>query len=93
MINSTSSSDRTVRTESVVPTVPKAVTPGPGRDQFSAGNTEVLRAALASQPEIRPEVVARGQSLASDPSYPSPTILRQVGQAILNSPDLTEVNS
>ncbi|HVU15765.1 MAG TPA: hypothetical protein VHD32_02485 [Candidatus Didemnitutus sp.] len=62
---------------------------GPGADQFSAANSDALRGALASQPEIRPDVVARGRELAADPSYPSLDILRQVGQKILNSPDLT----
>jgi len=28
--------------------------------------------------------------LAADPSYPSPAVLRQVGQVILGSPDPTE---
>jgi hypothetical protein len=52
-----------------------------------------LRSALQAQPEIRPEVVARGKELASDPSYPSSAILRKVGEAILNSPDLSEDGS
>jgi hypothetical protein len=33
--------------------------------------------------------VARARALAADPSYPSPEILRHVGQVILRSPDLT----
>jgi len=48
---------------------------------------------LAAQPEIRPEVVARGKVLAADPSYPSTSILRAVGGTILNSPDLSEDGS
>jgi hypothetical protein len=52
-----------------------------------------LRSALLAQPEIRPEVVARGKVLASDPSYPSGAILRKVGEAILNSPDPSEDGS
>jgi hypothetical protein len=63
---------------------------GLGTDRFSAGNTIALQAALAAQPEIRPEVVARGRALAADPSYPSVEVLRQVGAALLRSPDLTE---
>ncbi len=93
MINSTSSSDRTLRTESVLQPASTIGTKGPGRDQFSADHTATLRNALAAQPEIRPEVVARARALASDPLYPSTAILRKVGEAILNSPDLTEVNS
>jgi hypothetical protein len=89
MINSTSSSDRTVRPDSVPPIPPKAVVRGVGSDQFSAENSAALRSALAAQPEIRPDVVARGRTLAADPSYPSPEILRKVGEAILKAPDLS----
>ncbi len=89
MINSTSSSDRTVRPDAVVPTPPKMVVRATSSDQFSAANSAALRSALASQPEIRPEVVARGRALAADPTYPSKDILSQVGQQILNSPDLS----
>ena len=87
MINSTSSSDRTARTESVLLPPPKAGIASAGKDNFSADNTAGLRSALNAQPEIRPEVVARGKALASDPAYPSNAILRKIGQAIINSPD------
>ncbi len=90
MINSTSSSDRAARTDNVLPPVSKTVAQNPGRDQFSAAHSAVLHSALAAQPEIRPEVVARGRALASDPSYPSQAILRKVGEAIMKSPDLSE---
>ena len=89
MINSTSSSDRAARTEPVMPLPPKVTLKGPGADQFSASNSVALRAALAAQPEVRPEMVERGRALAADPSYPSADIIRQVSQRILNSPDLT----
>jgi hypothetical protein len=49
-----------------------------------------LSAALANQPEIRPDVVARGQALANDPTYPSASILSKVAAAIVASPDLSE---
>jgi len=93
MINSTSSSDRTIRPDTVSPIPPKTAVRGAGSDQFSAENSAALRSALASQPEIRPDVVARGQALAADPSYPSREILRQVGQAILKAPDLSVDNT
>ena len=93
MINSTSSSDRTTRAEPLAAPAPKAATTVEAKDNFSATNTAGLRAALAAQPEIRPEVVARGKALAADPSYPSTSILRAVGGKILNSPDLSEVAS
>ena len=89
MINSTSSSNRAARTEPPVPTLPKVTLKGAGSDSFSASNSAALRAALAAQPEIRPEVVARGIALAADPAYPPPDIIRQVSERILNSPDLT----
>ncbi len=90
MINSTSSSDRTNRTDSVPPVVLKAPVARPATDNFSATNTAALKSALAAQPEIRPEVVARGRILAADPSYPSNTILQAVGAKLLSSPDLTD---
>jgi hypothetical protein len=93
MINSTSSSDRTASTQPVPIPTPKAGTPAVGKDYFSAASTAGLRSALLAQPEIRPEVVARGKVLASDPSYPSGAILRKVGEAILNSPDPSEDGS
>jgi hypothetical protein len=93
MIHSTSPSDRTARTDAVSLVPQKPVVRGPGADRFSAEQSATLREALAAQPEIRPEVVARGKELAADPSYPSNEILRQVGQTLLASPDLTEDQS
>ncbi len=49
-----------------------------------------MRAALASQPAIRPEVVARARELAADPAYPPVAVLKSVGRMILASPDLSE---
>ena len=89
MIHSTSPSDRTARTEAVVPVTQKPVVRGPGADQFTAEHSSALRAALAAQPEIRPEDVARGKALAADPNYPSVDILRNVAAKIISSPDLT----
>jgi hypothetical protein len=94
MINSTSSSDRTPRAESVELTRPKVVVRNPdGGDQFSAESSAALRVALTRQPEIRPEVVARGRALAADPAYPSAAILGRVAQALIKSPDLSEDHS
>jgi hypothetical protein len=90
MINSTSSSDRVLRPEGPVLHAKTPASGGLGADRFSPENTTALKAALQSQPEIRAEVVARARALAADPSYPSPEILRQVGAAILGSPDLSE---
>jgi hypothetical protein len=62
-------------------------------DQISTEGAAFLKGALASQPEIRPEVVARGSALAADPSYPSTAIMRSVAGAILASPDLSDDES
>lgn len=71
----------------------KPVVRGAGADRFSAESSAALRSALQAQPEIRPEVVARGKELAANPNYPSTDILRKVGEALLKSPDLTEDES
>jgi hypothetical protein len=90
MINSTPRSDPLSRPDLVAPSTVRPPVLALGTDRFSAGNSASLRAALAAQPEIRPEVVARGRALAADPSYPSVEVLRQVGVSLLRSPDLTE---
>jgi hypothetical protein len=90
MINSTSSSDRVLRPEGVVLHSPTPAGRGPETDLFSPENTAALKTALANQPAVRPEVVARARALAADPSYPSLDILRKVGESILASPDLAE---
>jgi hypothetical protein len=90
MINSTPRSDRITRPDLVASTSTRPHVIPPGVDRFSAENSTALRAALAAQPEIRPEVVARGLVLAADPAYPSPAVLRQVGEAILRAPDFSE---
>lgn len=90
MIHSTSSSDRTVRAEALAPSSSKPALRGPGSDHFTAQHSAALMAALAAQPEIRPEVVARGQALAADPSYPSPEVMRGIAAQILRAPDLSE---
>ena len=90
MIHSTSSSDRTARTEAAAPNSPKPAVRGPGSDQFSAQHSAALAAALAAQPEVRADVVARGKALATDPNYPSAEVVRNVAAQILRAPDLTE---
>lgn len=92
MINSTSSSDRAARLDAVTPTPPPPHVRGPGADRFLPEHTVALRAGLARHPEVRPEVVERARALAADPSYPSPEILRRVGEIILGSPDPAEQN-
>lgn len=94
MISSTTSTDRAARPE-LVPaasaSAEKPYTPRP--DRISTEHAAFLRAELQRQPEIRPEVVARGRALAADPSYPPKEALREVAKQILASPDLTEDQS
>lgn len=89
MIHSTSSSDRTARTDAVSPAPAKPVVRGPGSDQFTAGHSAALRSALQAQPEVRPEVVARAKALAADPNYPPRDVLEKVAGLIIASPDLS----
>jgi len=95
MIDSTSSFDRASRAQplpedSSAPTSGRTVQP---RDRLYTDQAQQLSAALASQPEVRPEVVARGKALAADPSYPGPEILSKVAGMIINSPDPSEDQS
>jgi hypothetical protein len=94
MITSMSSPERAAGTDSVLATN-QAATRGPVQkpDQISTESAAVLKAALSSQPEIRPDVVARAKELASDPSYPSAAIIRNVAGQILGAPDLSEDES
>lgn len=62
-------------------------------DQVSTESAAKLSTELGRQPEIRPEVVERAKALAADPNYPSPEVIRRVGEMILGSPDLTEDES
>ncbi len=61
-----------------------------GEDKLLATRISSLQQALTRYPEIRPEVVARGQALAIDPDYPSAQVLDTVAGLIAASPDLTE---
>jgi hypothetical protein len=91
----TSSSDRAGGPDPVSLNLPKpAVRPAsPQQDSVSTDNLDGLRAALTNQPEIRPDVVAKGRALAADPNYPPAAILQRVAGLILNSPDLSEDQS
>ena len=94
MINSTTSTERSLRPEmAAINGQPVARIAAPRADSMSTGNAAALRSALAAQPEIRPEVVARARALAADPGYPSNAILERVSQLILATPDLSEDQS
>jgi len=94
MINSTSSTDRTVRADAVAaPSVSAKRLPAPRSDQLSTESAAFLHSELARQPEIRPEVVERARALAADPNYPSRDVLKNIGAFLLNSADLSEDRS
>jgi hypothetical protein len=94
MISSASSPDRASRPESVsAPAESVTRAPAPRPDSLSIGQAAFLRSELARQPEIRPEVVARGLKLAADPAYPDPSILRAIAQQILRADDPSEQES
>ena len=91
MISSTSSSDHAARLDAVAATGHSAArSPVRRPDKFSTEHAAALRSALVAQPEIRPEVVARARALVANPSYPSPEIIRRIGEQILGAPDLSE---
>lgn len=65
-----------------VPTVPARPS-----DNLSTSNVQHLRDALASTPEIRPEVVEYGEQLAMDPNYPPRAIIEDIARQIVDSSD------
>jgi hypothetical protein len=94
MIDSTSSSEGANRAGAEPEGNGKRATPeraGGKRDRRSAA-AERPRKALSREPEIRPEVVARGRKLAADPDYPSASVIQRVAAMIVNSPDLSGGN-
>lgn len=56
-----------------------------GGERLSSTNTEALREALNSTPEIRPEVVERGKRLAVDPNYPPREIIENLADLMLKA--------
>ena len=91
MIQSTSSTDRAARANSVPAATPSTVRNAPIQpDSLSTKNASYLQSALDLQPEVRPDVVARASALAADPNYPSPAIMKNIAGQILAAPDLSE---
>ena len=58
-----------------------------GWDTLATGRSAALRESLASLPEIRPEVVARGQELLADASYPGSEIVEKIARLITPLPE------
>jgi hypothetical protein len=90
MINPTSSSDRSARPDAAAAVSFNHAERAAKTDRFNSRQAAALTVALAAQPEIRPEVVARGRELVADPSYPSPEMLRHVAGLLVGSPDPAE---
>jgi len=91
MIQSTSPSDAAGRVNALqAATARTGVRSTVKGDRLSTAGIDQLRAALKAQPEIRPEVVERGRTLAADPAYPSPEIIRHISAQFVDSPDLSE---
>ena len=95
MIQSASSSIPPARAIAIAagPAASAAQAKRPSIDQVHIDKASSLRSSLQQVPEIRPEVVERARALAADPNYPSAGIIRQISQAIVNSPDLSEDQS
>jgi len=95
MIDSTSSFDRASRAQALPGDLSDSTSKRvvQARDTLYTNQAQQLSAALAGQPEVRPEVVARGSALAADPNYPSAAIISKVAGMILNSPDPSEDQS
>ncbi len=89
---SSSSSSPTARNIAIAAASTASVAKAQNRpvDQIHIDKASALRSNLQEVPEIRPEVVERARALAADPSYPSDSIIRQISQVIVNSPDLSE---
>jgi hypothetical protein len=93
MINTTSKTDSMLHTEAIAGQVPRPAAPAPrpvDTDRLSASSQETLQAALSKQPEIRPEVVARGKELAFNSMYPPLRIIEQLSELLVKSHDLSE---
>lgn len=94
MISSASSPDRTPRPESVTGIGSATRRPFTTRpDSVTLHRATFLRAELVRQPEIRPEVLARGLTLRDDPDYPPREVMASVAAAIIATPDLTNDES
>jgi hypothetical protein len=92
MISSTSPADRSGRPENIATnTRPPMRRPQARPDEISTQGAAFLRAELARQPEVRPEVVERARALAADPDYPPASVVRHVAEQILGAPDLSEI--
>lgn len=90
MIDSTSSSTGASGANALTPglskfTVQRSNATG---DRLSSSGADQLRELIAAEPEVRPEMVARGRALAADPGYPPSQVIDHLAALLVNSPDL-----
>jgi hypothetical protein len=92
MINSTSSQQGLPATAAIGLTQTNLVQRAAlsSQDHLSTESAEMLKSKLSSEPEIRPDVVARGRALAADPGYPPAQIVGALARSIVQSPDPSE---
>ncbi len=57
--------------------------PSDQRDSISVERSMAIDNAMSRIPEIRPDVVERGQALLSDPNYPGPQITEKIAALIV----------
>jgi hypothetical protein len=60
----------------------------PEETALSRDGSAAVSSALASEPSVRPEAMARARALLADPAYPSMDTLRQIAGALLSGPTL-----
>ncbi len=93
MINHTSKTESHLRPEVIggkPPAAPASAPRPPETDRLNAASQESLKAALQQLPEVRPEVVARGQELAVDATYPPLKIIMDLSKMLIAMNDLSE---
>lgn len=79
-----------VKTDSVTtPPKPAARSAKPAKESAPDETPQVakqqkLLAALANEPEVRPEEIARGKELAADPDWPSDDLLSKLAEVFVN---------
>jgi hypothetical protein len=94
MIQSTSHFDGYNRADAVANAAAKAASaPKQGsqpRESLSQANSDALRQALSTTPEVRPDVVERGRKLVVDTNYPPRHIIEDLAKLMVESRDVTD---
>lgn len=64
---------------------PKSSDAAAGSETLAPATSAKLMEVLRNSVDVRPEVVQRGRALASDPSYPSTDIFREIAKRLLHA--------